>query len=175
MSQFPNSINLPVQTVTSVMLLVTVLVPFVLLATRVVAGPTVVRDSLTSLPLSRHINRNGRLDLIQKYREKSRNSVKDGQRRSSSTPDLTVDDTGFLYVTGVGVGDPLAPTYCEFCQLPPGILLYMPNLDNLILDTASANTWLGAYQPYNTTPSSVKTGDKVVSIVSRADLLPSLN
>ena len=164
MSQFPSGINLPIQTVTPVMLLVTVLVPFVLLATRVVAGPTVIRDSLTLLSISRHINRNGRLDLIQKYREKSRNSVKDGHWRSSSTPDLTVDDAGFLYVTGVGVGDP--PIYCEFCQLPPGIISYMPNLDNLILDTASANTWLGAYQPYNTTPSSVKTGDTVL-VLSR--------
>ena len=50
----------------------------------------------------------------------------------------------------------------------------MPNLDNLILDTAGANTWVGANAPYIQTVSSVQTDDSVVSIVSRADLLPNL-
>lgn len=159
------------------MLLVTFLVPFVVLAAGVVAGPTVVRDSARpriSLPISRHVNHhNGKLDLIQRDRKHSKNSVKDGQRRSSSTPNLTVNDTGIVYVTSVGVGDPA--TSCEYSHLPPGIVSYMPNLDNLILDTASANIWVGANQPYKMTSSSVKTSDSVVSIVSRADLLPSLN
>jgi hypothetical protein len=157
------------------MLLVTFLVSFVVLATRVVAGPTVIRDSDSriSLSISRHINPNGKLDLIQRDRKHSKNSVKDRQRRSSSTPNLTVSDTGTVYVTSVGIGEPA--TSCESSQLPPGIVSYMPNLDNLILDTAGANIWVGANQPYKMTSSSVKTGNSVVSVVSSADLLPSFN
>ena len=106
------------------MLLVAFLVPFVVLATRVVAGPTVIRDSSSriSFPISRDINPNGKLDLIQRDREHLKNSVKDGQRRSSSTPNLIVNDTGMVYVTGVGIGDPA--TSCESSQLPPGMVSY---------------------------------------------------
>ena len=155
------------------MLLVIFLVPFVVLAARVVASPTVVRDSGSriSLPISRNINHNGKLDLIQRDRKHSKNSVKDGQRRSFSIPNLTVNDTGIVYGTSVGVGEPA--TSCESSPLSPGIVSYMPNLDNLILDTASAITWVGANQPYQMTSSSVKTRDSVVSTVSRANILPS--
>ena len=158
------------------MLLVTFLVPFVVLAARVVASPTVIRDSGSrfSLPISRHISHNGLdLDLFQRDRKYSKYSVRGSQRRSSSTPTLIVNDTAEVYGTSVGVGEPA--TSCESSQLPPGIVTYMPNLDGLILDTASANIWVGANQPYKMTSSSVKTGDSVVSIVSRADLLPRLN
>ena len=49
------------------------------------------------------------------------------------------------------------------------MISYMPILDELIVDTASANTWVGANLPYQVTPSSVKTSDSVVSTVSHAD------
>ena len=155
------------------MLLVTFLVPFVVLAARVMASPTVVRDSGSRilLPISRHINHNGKLDLFQRDRKQSKNSVKDGQRRSSLGLDLTVNDSVIVYVTSVGVGEPA--TSCESSQLPPGIVTYMLNLDNLILDTASANTWVGANQPYQITSSSERTTDSVVTIMSPADILPS--
>ena len=149
------------------MLSVTFLVPFVVLATRVVAGPTVIRDSGSRISLSisrRHIDLNGELDLIQRDKKHSKNSPKGVHRRGSSTTSLTVNDTGTLYVTSVGVGEPA--TSCESYQLPPGIVSYMSNLVNLILDTASADIWVGAYQPYQMTSSSVKTGDTVVSTVS---------
>lgn len=148
------------------MLLVTFLVPLVVLVTRVVAGPTVRRDSYPriSLPISRHINGNGKLDLIQRDREQSLKD--DGQRRSSWTPELIVNDTTVVYGIAVGIGEP--PNPCESCQLPPGIVSYIPNLDNLIIDTAGANTWVGAEQSYKITSSSVKTNDTVVRIVSHA-------
>lgn len=136
------------------MLLVTFMVHFVVLAARVVANPTVIHDSGSriSLPISRHISRNGKLDLIQRDRKHSKSSVKDGQRQ---TPNLTVNDTGVVYVTNVGVGNP-ATSY------------------NLILDTASANIWVGANQPYKMTSSSVKTGDSVsVHYTSSADFTGS--
>jgi hypothetical protein len=157
------------------MLLVTFFVPFVALATRIVAGPAVIRnspDSNTSfkLPISRYFNRNGKLDLIQRGSNHWKNAVNDGH---SSTPGLIINDSGMVYGTSVGVGSP--PTSCESSQPPPDIVSYTHNLDNLILDTAGANTWLGANQPYKMTSSSVKTGDSVVSVVSRADLSPSLN
>lgn len=42
-------------------------------------------------------------------------------------------------------------------------------LDNLAVDTATANTWVGANQPYTITSTSLQTSDSVVSIVSPAD------
>jgi hypothetical protein len=148
------------------MLVIAFLVPLVVLAARVVASPTVSRDShhRISFPLSTRINGNDKLDRVQRDRKHSRKSVKDGQRRSS-TPDFTDGDFGLFYVIAVGVGVGELHISCESCQLPPGIALYIPNLDDLIVDTAGANTWVGAEEPYKVTPSSVKTGDTVVSIM----------
>jgi hypothetical protein len=99
------------------MLLVHFLVPLVVLATRVAAGPTIIRHSdpsrRISFPISRQINGDSKLDLIQRDRKHPRKSVKDGLRRSSSTPNLIVNDTSTLYVIGVGIGTPL--TSCESC------------------------------------------------------------
>jgi hypothetical protein len=102
------------------MLLVAILVPFVVLTTRVVAGPTVIRDpnSRISLSFSRHIESNGNLDLFQRDKKHRKNLVQDYQRRGSSTPDITVNDTAFIYLISVGIGEP--PNSCESYQLPHG-------------------------------------------------------
>ncbi|SRR6266436_4045513 len=139
------------------MLLVTSLVPLVVLVTGVVAGPPVIRDSPISFPITRQINHNGKIDITQRNRKHFKGR--------DATSDLTLDTTRLDYVTNIGVGEP--PTMCESCQLPPGIVSYMPNLDKLVVDTASANTWVGATRNYQITQSSVKTGDYVVSILSR--------
>ena len=153
------------------MLVAALLVPLVVLVTRVVAGPTTGRDSGSrlSLSISRQINDASKRDIIQRDRKHRK---KDGQQDSSSTPVLNVSDTGIVYVVNVGVGEP--PAFCESCQLPPGMVSYLPVLDDLIIDIAGANTWVGTGLPYKMTSSSVKTGDTVVSIVSRANLLPNV-
>ena len=100
---------------TLVMLLATFLVPYVVLATKAVAGPTVIRNSISriSFPISRHfVHRNE----TGPFQELSKNSVNEVERRSSSTPKLVCNDTGLAYAISIGVGDP--PTFCEYCQLP---------------------------------------------------------
>ena len=42
-------------------------------------------------------------------------------------------------------------------------------LDELLIDTGSSNTWVGANKAYKVTNTSVKTSDRVVSIDSCAD------
>lgn len=101
------------------MLLATFLVPFVVLAVEAAAGPTVIRNSGSpiSLPISRHIiHRN---EIIPS-REPSKNFVKEVEQRSSSTPNLVVNNTGLAYVINVGIGDP--PTSCEYGQFPNGMV-----------------------------------------------------
>src|SRR6266446_6981724 len=44
--------------------------------------------------------------------------------------------------------------------------LIHPFLDDLIVDTGSSNTWVGANKPYTKTNTSVKTDDSVVSVMS---------
>jgi hypothetical protein len=44
-------------------------------------------------------------------------------------------------------------------------VLYKPISDNFIVDTGSANTWLGANQPYHETDSTRKTYDLLVRII----------
>lgn len=51
----------------------------------------------------------------------------------------------------------------------------MTILDELVLDTATANTWVGANLPYVMTQNSVKTSDSVVSIVLRPGFFRSSN
>lgn len=150
---------------TLVMLLVVFLAPLVVLAARVVASQAVSRDPhhRVSFPISRHLNGKPKPDRIQRDRKHSTKFVKDGQRRSSSTPNLVVSDTSRVYVIDVGIGEP--STTCESFQLPPNMASCIPDLDHLILDTGSANTWVGAQLPYKITSSSAKTGDTVVSIM----------
>ncbi len=54
------------------------------------------------------------------------------------------------------------------------MISYISISDDLIIDTGSSNTWLGANQHYKKTDTSVKTGNKVVSVMSQ-DSWPSSN
>lgn len=81
----------------------------------------------------------------------------------------TLSNTGTVDSTSIGIGDP--PTHCGPYQVLHGIIFYsdVPISDNLVLDTWSTNTWMGANKEYQATSSSVKTGDIVVRIASRTD------
>ncbi len=50
-----------------------------------------------------------------------------------------------------------------------------PILDALIVDTGSANTWVGAFAPYSKTNTSVNTSKTVVSVMSYPDRRTSSN
>jgi hypothetical protein len=105
------------------MLLIASLTPLVVLATGVAASPTVIRDgSHISLPISRHLNYDGNLGIIQRDRKRLNNLVSDGKRSSTldETHNLPLNNTGIVYSASVGIGDP--PTYCECYQFSPGII-----------------------------------------------------
>jgi hypothetical protein len=101
-----------------VMLLVTLLTPFAMLATRVVANPLLIRDTsgLHRLLVTKQIDPNDQYDLAQNDR---RHLESLNQPYSSPSNDTTgvlpLNNTGFYYVASVGVGNP--PTNCilKFC------------------------------------------------------------
>ena len=155
------------------MLPVASLASIVLLATCIAAtpaDPVAIRGSPTiiTLPISRklNVNANGTLDVVQ--RDKARQmsiAIQFDSSISSSAPSAALIDNVFVYLANVGIGNP--SSFCKSCQFPPGMVSYMHISDNLLVDTSSANTWVGANQPYIPTKTSMKTNDSVVSIVSR--------
>jgi cathepsin E len=148
------------------MLLVAILASFVVLATTVAAHSNGIPNKAISLSITSHLNFTGMNPFHPSRRDQKRwmNLVKGGRRSTSETTDVPLADYCVIYSANVGVGDP--PAYCKFGRFIPCIVYYMPILDNLMIDTGSSNTWLGANKAYNMTKTSVKTDDFFVSIVS---------
>ena len=96
------------------MLLLATLAPFVVLATRVVAGPAANGDKLVSIPITKRISPAGTLNVVQKDNKRLRFLLKGGQQHESLTPDVPLNDAGAIYTADIAVGDP--PTQCESCQ-----------------------------------------------------------
>ncbi|KAJ7492341.1 aspartic peptidase A1 [Mycena latifolia] len=128
------------------MVLALTLLPAVLLALRVAAGPVLVEDNIITLPISRRFNFTGTGSIVQNdmariQAAKARSAAKKGlaSRAVISEP---VDNQVVTYIASVGVGSP-ATTY------------------SLIVDTGSSNTWVGATQSYVVTSTSTKTTQTV--------------
>ncbi|KAI6112377.1 aspartic peptidase domain-containing protein [Pisolithus thermaeus] len=120
----------------------------VLLAISITASPVEIRSSPISLPLARTLNTaGGAINLVQHDQARATalrtpgDATDAGQldRRRGSIP---VTNIAVSYIAAVGVGSP-ATTY------------------NLIVDTGSSNTWVGASTPYKVTSTSVDTGEPV--------------
>jgi hypothetical protein len=128
-------------------------VPCIVLASTVVAGPIVVRDSRVSLPFKKHIV----------------TSTSIGRRLVHGRQDYTGGHNAFLanamtyYQVIVGIGMP--PANCGSSKLRSFPVSYTPFTDTLIVDTGSANTWVGAGKPYVMTETSHNTTNSMVSIV----------
>jgi hypothetical protein len=147
----------------------------VVLATGVVANPILNRgfQAPISLPITRNMSLAGSINFVQRDRARLKNLADAatglhhpfGASDLGSTPDIPLDDMGTRYATEIGVGDPV--TYCEPFQFLPRMVSYVSILDYLIVDTGSSNTWVGGFKPYRKTTTSVKTGDSIVSIMSR--------
>ncbi|KAI6015051.1 aspartic peptidase domain-containing protein [Pisolithus orientalis] len=121
----------------------------VLLALSTAASPVEIRSPLITLPFARSLNtRGGTVNLLQHDQVRATalrdrgNAIAAGRldRRQSNMPITTFEAAG--YIAAVGVGSP-ATTY------------------NLIVDTGSSNTWVGAGTPYKVTNTSVDTGEPV--------------
>ncbi|TDL21814.1 aspartic protease [Rickenella mellea] len=115
------------------------LVSTLMLAIAVAAGPVnVIRDSGITLPFAAKLKLNGSsiADV-----DRSRAAALKGRfsKRASSFP---VTNTAVVYSASVGVGSP-ATQY------------------NLLIDTGSSNTWIGAGTAYKKTSTSTDTGKKV--------------
>jgi cathepsin E len=165
------------------MLHVVALAPFVVLATRVVANPLLIRAApaaFYSLSISKHINPDGKINPVQSDSIRINNLIKGNQLGSSTSNDtadeVSLQDIGPSYVVSIGVGTP--PTNCKSCRFNvlSGMVFYMiPILDSLIVDTGSANTWVGANAPYVRTNTSVNISETVVSVMSYPDRWTSSN
>ncbi|KAH9057488.1 aspartic peptidase A1 [Lactarius vividus] len=122
------------------------LTAFLLLAVSVAANPIVVRKPSVSLSFARHLNVTSAHDLVQKDQARAKNFLskakQSGTMSSSAVVSVGVTNVGVLYEVSVGVGSP-------------------PTSYNLIIDTGSSNTWVGAGTPYVETSTSVQTGDSV--------------
>ncbi|KAI6020112.1 hypothetical protein PISMIDRAFT_29263 [Pisolithus microcarpus 441] len=124
------------------------LLTIVLLAVSIAASPVEIRSSPISLPLARSLNtQGGTINLLQHDQARATalrargDAITAGQldRRQSSIP---VTNIAYSYIAAVGVGNP-ATTY------------------NLIVDTGSSNTWVGAETSYTVTSTSVDTDEPV--------------
>ncbi|KAJ7161290.1 aspartic peptidase A1 [Mycena crocata] len=128
------------------MVLALTLLPAILLALRVAAGPVLVDDSFISLPISRRFNFTGSGSVVQNDRARIASLQANGANKkgiaSRAVISEPVDNQIVTYIASVGVGSP-ATTY------------------SLIVDTGSSNTWVGATQKYVVTSTSTKTTQTV--------------
>ncbi|KAG1795694.1 aspartic peptidase domain-containing protein [Suillus plorans] len=120
------------------------LLTIIFLALSIAGSPVEIDNSPITLPIARRLNvSNGPINLLQ--HDKARvtalkdNSFSTQGGHTGSTP---VTNTVATYLIAVGIGSP-ATTY------------------NLIVDTGSSNTWVGANTKYVKTQTSVDTGERV--------------
>ncbi|KAG2068135.1 acid protease, partial [Suillus decipiens] len=115
------------------------------LALSITASPVQIRDTLITLPISRRINISSTINLLQHDQSRATAlKTAGGGTFSRYAGSIAVINVAVSYVAAVGVGSP-ATTY------------------NLVVDTGSSNTWVGANTPYVKTSTSVNT-DQPVSI-----------
>ncbi|KAI0767716.1 aspartic proteinase precursor [Fomes fomentarius] len=125
---------------------VSALLAFTAAAVVVGANPVVIRDSPVTLPIARRFNSTGVLNILaaDKARAKVLKSRSQAQRfKQSAVVPVPVTNQAVIYTVSLGVGTP-------------------PTQYDLIVDTGSSNTWIGAGKDYVKTESSVDTGEEVV-------------
>jgi cathepsin E len=113
------------------------------LAASVAANPIIVKKSLVTLPISRRINLNGinilEHDQLRAKALKAKGVAGTARRAVISSQ---AENEAVSYIASIGVGSP-ATQY------------------NLIVDTGSSNTWVGAGKAYVTTKTSIETNQSV--------------
>ncbi|KAG5651286.1 hypothetical protein H0H81_009203 [Sphagnurus paluster] len=122
------------------------LLPVLFLALAVAGNPVVIRDSPITVPLARHLSSTGGArSLVRRDVDRARRLV---AKRSNSDfaargiINEPVFNTGTHYTVSIGIGSP-------------------PVTYDLLVESASANTWVGANQRYIRTSTSVQTSDSV--------------
>jgi len=120
------------------MLLALTLLPAIFLALPANAGPVILRGNPISLPLSRHLNFTGTKNIVQSDLARIRNLRTPSHNAARAVIGEPVTNRHVSYTASVGVGHP-ATQY------------------NLIVDTGSSNTWVGAGERYVETATSIPT------------------
>jgi len=123
----------------------TSLLPTLLLAVAVAtATPVVVNKSRITLPISRRFNFTGTTTILQ--RDQTRAAALRAKYEPSTDKRAVIsspaDNVAVVYIASVGVGSP-ATQY------------------DLLIDTGSSNTWIGAGRSYVRTSTSSSTGSSV--------------
>ena len=126
------------------------LLAFTTAALTVSASPFVMRDSPVTLPIARRVKETGIYNILahDQARAKALISRAQGQGKKRDVYNVNVTNQAVTYIASVGIGCP--PTYYD-----------------LLVDTGSSTTWVGAGPAYVQTNSSQDTGETVV----RAPLL----
>ncbi|KAF8893668.1 aspartic peptidase A1 [Gymnopilus junonius] len=125
------------------------LLTILLLALSVAANPVLVNRSPVTLPLSRRLNLTSVHNLVRHDQNRAKALKLKGAAKAARTPlseaavvSSQVDNQAVTYVASVGVGSPAT----QF---------------DLIVDTGSSNTWVGAGQAFKRTSTSSATGELV--------------
>src|SRR6267154_2192218 len=128
-----------------------------IVALSIAASPVEVRDSLITLPIVRRlITSNGTINISQ--HDQARVDASPLDRRDFDNPILNV---GVEYTIAVGIGD--RGTKCKFnLEREVAAANGLSYTDQLIIDTGTANTWIGAAKSYVHTTTSVYLNQPVV-------------
>ncbi|KAF9041822.1 acid protease [Hymenopellis radicata] len=119
------------------------------------ANPVVVSRSPVTLPIARRFNQgSGTMTLVQQdqaraaaLKHRAKRLADSGEISKRAVINEDVDNVSFGYTASIGVGCPA--TNCMY---------------ELIIDTGSSNTWIGASTPYTPTSSSTRTDNSIVSL-----------
>ncbi|RPD60570.1 acid protease [Lentinus tigrinus ALCF2SS1-7] len=119
-------------------------------AVTVSAKPIVIRDSPITLPIARRFNLTGVPSILKQDQArakvlKARSQGSGNYKQAAALFDANATNQAVDYTVSVGVGTP-------------------PTFYNLIVDTGSSNTWVGAGADYVVTNSSVDTNNTVTVI-----------
>lgn len=107
--------------------------------------PVQIRESFVTVPIAAHVNTTGIHNVLEADRARARRFLQKSQAEtppSDSSVNTPVVNNAFSYIASVGVGTP-------------------PTQYNLIVDTGSSNTWVGAMTAFKPTSSSKDTGQFV--------------
>ncbi len=132
-------------------------------AVAVSATPIVIRDAPVTLSIARRFNTTGVANLLKADQSRAKVLKARSQANIASSNavdavlatdvDVPATNVAVVYTASVGIGSP-ATTY------------------DLLIDTGSSNTWIGAGKSYVKTSTSVDTGSKVVSLSQPTCSLP---
>ncbi|KAG2076959.1 acid protease [Suillus decipiens] len=118
----------------------TSLLTLLFLVLSITGSPVEVRHSPITLPIVRRLNFTSGINNLLQHDKARVVALRDSIARKSSSSSVVNADVG--YVAAVGIGSP-------------------PTTYNLIVDTGSSNTWVGASTEYVVTGTSINTGQPV--------------